>query len=64
MTLSNDNITLEKRITFAAVLILLVAVTAYFIQQHYYDSIRGGMIPVEFLVGFATPDFDFQVLPY
>jgi len=62
VTLSNNNIILKKRITFVAVLILLVAVIVYLIQQHYYDSIREGLIPVDFGVRFAPSNFDFQVL--
>jgi hypothetical protein len=56
MTLSNDNITLKNRIVFAAAIILLIAIIAYFIQQHYFNSVREGLMPVDFLL-YATTLF-------
>lgn len=54
MTLSNDNITLKNKIVFTAILIFLVAVIAYLIQQHYYNSFREGLMPVDLLTQIVT----------
>jgi hypothetical protein len=54
MTLSNDNITLKNKIVFTAILIFLVAVIAYLIQQHYYKSFREGLMPVDLLTQIVT----------
>lgn len=59
LTLSNDNITLKNKIAFAAVLIFLVAVITYLIQQHYFQSYRDSLTPVDSLILFTKPDFDF-----
>jgi hypothetical protein len=59
LTLSNDNITLKNKIAFAAVLIFLVAVITYLIQQHYFQSYRDSLMPVDSLILFTKPDFDF-----
>jgi hypothetical protein len=52
--LGNDNITLKNKIVFTAILIFLVAVIAYLIQQHYYNSFREGLMPVDLLTQIVT----------
>jgi hypothetical protein len=59
LALSNHNVTLKNKIVFAAVLIFLVALIAYIIQQHYIQSYRDSLTPVDFLILFIWPDFDF-----
>jgi hypothetical protein len=56
LTLSNDNITIKNKIVFAAVLIFIVAVIAYLIQQHYFQSYRDSLTPVDLLVS-TSPKF-------
>jgi hypothetical protein len=56
LTLSNDNITLKNKIVFAAVLIFLVAVVAFLIQQYYFQSYRDSLTPVD-LLGSTIPKF-------
>lgn len=56
MALSNDNITLKNKIVFVAVLIFLVTVIAYFIQQHYFQSYRDRLTPVDLLAS-TIPEF-------
>lgn len=50
LTLSNDNITLKNKMVFTAVLIFLVAIIAYLIQQYYFESYRDSLTPVDFLI--------------
>lgn len=59
LTLSNDNITLKNKIAFTAVIIFLVAIIAYLIQQHYFQSYRDSLTPVDYLILFTKPDLDF-----
>jgi hypothetical protein len=54
MTLSNDNITLKSKIVFTAILVFLVTVIAYLIQQHYYNSFREGLMPADLLTQIVT----------
>ena len=56
MALSNDNITLKNKIVFVAVLIFLVTLIAYFIQQHYFQSYRDSLTPVDLLTS-TIPEF-------
>jgi hypothetical protein len=62
LTLSNDNITLKNKIVFTAILIFLVAVVAFLIQQHYFESYRGSLTPVDFLILFTELDFNFDII--
>ena len=59
LALSNHNINLKNKIVFAAVLIFLVALIAYIIQQHYLQSYRDSLTPVDFLTLLTELDFDF-----
>jgi hypothetical protein len=54
MTLSNDNITLKSKIVFTAILVFLVTVIAYLIQQHYYNSFQEGLMPADLLTQIVT----------
>jgi hypothetical protein len=47
LTLSNDSITLRNKIVFAAILIFLVTLIVYLIQQHYSVSYRDSLKPVD-----------------
>lgn len=62
LALSNDNITLKNKIVFTAVLIFLVSAIAYLIQQHYFESYRGSLTPVDFLILFTELDFNFDIM--
>jgi len=59
MPLSNDNIPLKNKIVFTAILIFLVAVITYLIQQHYFQSYRDSITPVALLVS-AVPKFGYE----
>jgi hypothetical protein len=61
LTLSNDNITLKNKIVFTAVLIFLIAVIAYLIQQHYFESYRDSLTKVDFLTLLTEINFDFHM---
>ena len=50
LTLSNDNLTIKNKIVFTAVLIFLVAVIAYLMQQYFFQSYRNSLTPVDLLV--------------
>jgi hypothetical protein len=64
LTLSNDKITLKNKIVFAAILIFLVAAIAYFIQQHYFQSYRDSLTPVDFSILYAKQDHDLYELSF
>lgn len=56
MTLSNDNITLKNKIVFTTILIIIVTVIAYLIQQHSFQSSRDSLTPVD-LFASTRPEF-------
>jgi len=62
MTLSNDNITLKNKIVFTAILVFLFTVIAYLIQQHYYNSFREGLMPVDLLTQIVNSILNFLYL--
>lgn len=53
LTLSNNNLTLKNKIVFAAVLIFLVALVAFLIQQNYFQSYRDSLTPADLLVSLS-----------
>jgi hypothetical protein len=59
LTLSNGSITLKNKIVFTAILIFLVAIITYLIQQHYFQSYRDTLTPADLLIS-AVPKFGYE----
>lgn len=64
MTLSEDGITLRDKAIFTGIIIILIVAIAILINQHYYESFRNTMIPVDFSIAFATPETDYDEALY
>lgn len=60
LALSNDSIALRNKIVFAAVLIFLVTLIVYLIQQHYSMSYRDSLTPVDLLVSTSDKFYDYE----
>ena len=57
---TKDSITLRDKAIFTGIIIILIVIIAILINQYYYNSIRDNLTPTDFLIAFATPDFDYD----
>jgi hypothetical protein len=60
LTLSNDNLTIKNKIVFTAVLIFLVTVIAYLMQQYFFQSYRNSLTPVDLLVSTSSKFYYYE----